>query len=89
MLDKLPIWTRAHVFWIVICETWKLAVMATLPVPQREEYLRQHVSENLKQPTLAVAHDLNAGRKPYESVHAIVDAAIQAKVPEFLSSRTA
>lgn len=43
----------------------------------------------LKQPTLAVAHHLSAGRKPYESVHAIIDSAIEAKVPDFLSSRTA
>jgi hypothetical protein len=89
MLDKLPIWTRAHVLWIAICESWKIAVVATLPLSARQEYVRQHVSENLKQPTLAVAHDLSAGRKSYELVHAIIDAAIEAKVPEFLSSRTA
>jgi hypothetical protein len=86
MRNKLPLAKRIHVLWIAICETRKLAVMATLPIPDREEYAQRHVLKNLKQRTLAASLELSTGRKPYEFVNAIVDAAIQAEIPEYRAS---
>ena len=48
MLYELPLGTRINIWWIVLCETWKLAVVATLPLTAREEYVRRHVSENFE-----------------------------------------
>jgi CheY-like chemotaxis protein len=57
--------------------------MATMPDQAREEYAQKHVLESLKQQTLAASFELSAGRKPYEFINAIVDAAIQARIPEY------
>ena len=82
-MGRLSIAQRIHVFWIAFCETWKLAVMATLPLSEREKYAQTHVFEHLKQQTLAASLELSAGRRPYHCTNAIVDAAIQARIPEY------
>jgi len=84
MTDKLTLRKRIHVWWIVLCETRKLAFMATRPIRDMETYAeKQQVPERIKQLTLAALVELSAGRKPYESIHAIIDAVIETKVPEF------
>lgn len=57
--------------------------MATMPIQDREEYAQKHVPEHLKRQALAVSSELSAGRRPYETVNSIVDAAIQDKIREY------
>ena len=84
MRKKLPLLKRLQVWWIVICETRKLAVMATVPVREMEAYARrQALPEKITEMIPATLMDLRAGRKPYESVHLILDAIIERSVPEF------
>jgi hypothetical protein len=90
MREKLTLAKRIHVWWIVLGETRKLAFMATMPIRDMEAYaLKQDVPEDIKQLTLAALVELGAGRKPYQSVHAIVDAVIERKIPEFRACRWA
>lgn len=87
MRKKLSLANRVHVWWIAIRETRKLAVMATMPFSAMEAYARnQDVPEDIKQLTLAALVELSAGRRPYSSIHAIIDAVIETKVPEFRTS---
>ena len=58
----------------------EFALMATLPVREREEYARKHVPEYLRQRALAAATELSAGGRPYDKINAIVDAIIQARI---------
>jgi hypothetical protein len=84
MRKKLPLLKRLRVWWIVICETRKLAVMATVPVREMEAYARtQGLPDKITEMILTTVMDLRAGRKPYESVHLILDAIIERSVPEF------
>ena len=84
MRGKLTLAKRIHVWWIVLRETRKLAFMSTMPIRDMEAYAqKQDVPENIKQRTLAALVELSAGRKPYESIHTIIDAVIETKVPEF------
>jgi hypothetical protein len=88
MTKKLPMLKRLRVWWIVICETRKLAVMATVPVREMEAYARrQALPEKIKDMIPATLVDLAAGRKPYESVHLILNAIIERSVPEFAQFR--
>jgi hypothetical protein len=90
MREKLTLAKRVHVWWIVLGETRKLAFMSTMPIRDMEAYAeKQDVPQNIKQLTLAALVELGAGRKPYQSVHAIIDAVIEAKVPEFRACRWA
>lgn len=90
MRRKLPLAKRIHVWWIAICETRKLAVMATMPFSAMEAYAQnQELPEHIKQLTLVALVELGAGRRPYRSVHAIIDAAIEMKIPEFRTSEWA
>ena len=82
-MNRLSIAKRIQVMWIVLCETWKLAVMATMPVPEREKYAETHVLKHLRQRTLAASHELSVGRRPYHWTNAIVDEAIEARIPEY------
>jgi hypothetical protein len=84
MREKLTLAKRIHVWWIVLRETRKLAFMANRPIRDIEAYAqKQDVPENIKQLTLAALVELSAGQKPYDSAHAIIDAVIETKVPEF------
>jgi hypothetical protein len=83
-MTKLPLLKRLRVWWIVICETRKLAVMATEPVREMQAYAQSAaVPEKIREIIPATLVDLAAGRKPYESVHLILSAMIERSVPEF------
>jgi hypothetical protein len=82
-MSQLSAAKRIHIVWIALCETWKLAVMATMPITEREKYAQSHVLKHLKQQTLAASLELSAGGRPYHCTNAIVDAAIQARIPEY------
>ena len=86
MRNKLSLAKRIQVWWIAICETRRISLMATMPIPDRGPYAQTHVLEDLKQPTLAASAELSAGRRPYDSINAIVDAAILARIPEYRAS---
>jgi len=61
--------------------------MATMPIRDMEAYAqRQDLPESLKQQILAVVVELSAGRKPYQSINAVIDAVIETKIPEFGTS---
>lgn len=84
MRKKLTLAKRIHVWWIVLRETRKLAFMSTMPIRDMEAYAeKQDVPQHIKELTLAALVELSFGRKPYESIHAIIDAAIEARIPEF------
>ena len=84
MREKLTLAKRIHVWWIVLRETRKLAFMANMPIRDMEAYAhKQDVPEYVKQLTFAALVELSFGRKPYDSVHTIIDAAIETKIPEF------
>lgn len=82
-MNQLSIAKRIHILWIALCETWKLAVMATMPVTEREKYAESHVLKHLKQQTLAASLELSGGGRPYHRTNAIVDAVIQSRIPEY------
>jgi hypothetical protein len=67
-------------YWIAACESWKLAGMATMSYLEREKYVQGHVLPGLKQQTLAVARELSAGRRPYDTTNMLIDAAIAARL---------
>ena len=86
-MRKLPLAQRLHVWWIVLCETRKLAVMATMPIRDIEAYAqKQNAPENIKMETLAAVAELSTGRRPYEAINATIDAIIETKIPGFRAS---
>lgn len=90
MREKLTLAKRIHVWWIVLRETRKLAFMASRPIRDMEAYAeRQDVPQYIKRLTLAALVELSAGRKPYESIHTIIDAVIETKIPEFRTCHSA
>ena len=84
MIRKLSLSKRIYAWWIAVGETRRLAVMATMPIRDLEAYAqKQNLPERLKQQILAVVVELSAGRKPYRSINAVIDAIIETKIPEF------
>ena len=71
-------------WWIVLRETRKLAVMATMPVRDTEAFAqKQALPERIRQLIPATLVDLSAGRRPYASIQAILEAIIERSIPEF------
>ena len=83
MINRLSLLNRLQAYWIAACESWKLAGMATMPTGNRERYAEKHVHPDLKQQTLAATLELSLGRRPYDSIGALIDAVIANRLPEF------
>ncbi|MGH9516771.1 MAG: hypothetical protein ACRD3P_13955 [Terriglobales bacterium] len=80
MINRLSLLRRVLAYWIAACESWKLAGMAIMPNVEREKYIQRHVLPALKQQTLAATFELSAGRRPYDSINMLIDAAIAARL---------
>jgi len=88
MNKELSLIKWIYIYWIAPMETAKLVMVATNTVRDMETYARkQDLPESMKNLVPSVLTDLVAGRKHYDFIHAIIDAAVEKRVSEFRGSQ--